>query len=29
MKNFFINMDSDVEFLEFERWLLKIWRWKI
>jgi tetratricopeptide (TPR) repeat protein len=26
MKNFFINMDSDVEFLEFERWLLKIWR---
>ncbi|NPA74173.1 MAG: tetratricopeptide repeat protein [Epsilonproteobacteria bacterium] len=25
MKNFFINMDSKVEFLEFERWLLKLW----
>jgi hypothetical protein len=29
MRNFFINMDSDIEFLEFERWLLKIWKWKI
>jgi hypothetical protein len=26
MKDFFINMDSEVEFLELERWLLKIWR---
>ncbi len=25
MKEFFINMDSKVEFLEFERWLLKLW----
>jgi len=24
MKDFFINMASDVEFLEFERWLLKL-----
>lgn len=24
MKNFFINMTSDVEFLEFERWLVKL-----
>ncbi len=24
MKNFFINMTSDVEFLEFERWLIKL-----
>ena len=24
MKNFFINMASDVEFLEFERWLVKL-----
>jgi hypothetical protein len=23
MKNFFIAMDSEVEFLEFERWLVK------
>lgn len=23
MKEFFIHMDSDVEFVEFERWLLK------
>lgn len=23
MKNFFIKMDSEVEFLEFERWLVK------
>ncbi len=25
MKDFFLNMDSEVEFLEFERWLLKLW----
>ncbi len=25
MKEFFIKMDSKVEFLEFERWLLKLW----
>ncbi len=25
MKEFFINMDSKPEFLEFERWLLKLW----
>lgn len=25
MKEFFIKMDSEVEFNEFERWLLKIW----
>ena len=24
MKKFFINMASDVEFLEFERWLVKL-----
>jgi len=24
MKDFFVKMDSDVEFNEFERWLLKI-----
>ncbi|WP_024955618.1 tetratricopeptide repeat protein [Sulfurospirillum arcachonense] len=23
MKKFFVNMDSEVEFLEFERWLVK------
>jgi len=23
MKKFFVNMDSEVEFLEFERWLAK------
>lgn len=23
MKNFFVNMDSEVEFSEFERWLAK------
>ncbi len=23
MKEFFIHMDTDVEFMEFERWLLK------
>ncbi len=25
MKEFFVKMDSKVEFLEFERWLLKLW----
>jgi tetratricopeptide (TPR) repeat protein len=25
MKRFFITMDSEVEFMEFERWLVKIW----
>jgi len=25
MKDFFIKMDSEVEFNEFERWLLKLW----
>ena len=25
MKDFFVNMDSEVEFLEFERWLVKLW----
>ena len=25
MKDFFVKMDSDVEFNEFERWLAKIW----
>jgi len=25
MKDFFIKMDSEVEFNEFERWLLKSW----
>jgi len=24
MKKFFINMESDIEFLEFERWLVKL-----
>ena len=24
MKKFFVNMESDVEFLEFERWLVKL-----
>ncbi len=24
MKSFFVNMSSDVEFLEFERWLVKL-----
>ena len=23
MKKFFVDMDSDVEFLEFERWLIR------
>lgn len=25
MKDFFLKMDTDVEFNEFERWLLKAW----
>ena len=25
MLNFFISMDSQVEYNEFERWLLKLW----
>lgn len=25
MKEFFVKMDTDVEFNEFERWLLKLW----
>ncbi|MBE0492225.1 MAG: hypothetical protein IBX44_08220 [Sulfurospirillum sp.] len=25
MKEFFIRMDSEVEFMEFERWLVKLW----
>jgi len=25
MKNYFLKMESDVEFNEFERWLLKAW----
>lgn len=25
MKEFFVKMDSEVEFVEFERWLLKGW----
>lgn len=25
MKEFFIKMDSEVEFYEFERWLASIW----
>jgi len=25
MKDFFVKMDSEVEFKEFERWLAKIW----
>ncbi|MEA2098695.1 MAG: hypothetical protein U9P72_01040 [Campylobacterota bacterium] len=25
MKDFFLKMDSEVEFNEFERWLLKSW----
>jgi len=25
MKEFFLKMDSEVEFNEFERWLLKSW----
>lgn len=25
MKDFFVKMDGDIEFKEFERWLLKSW----
>ncbi|MDQ1264250.1 MAG: hypothetical protein QG559_1251 [Campylobacterota bacterium] len=25
MKSFFLKMEDEVEFYEFERWLLKIW----
>lgn len=25
MKEFFLKMDTDIEFNEFERWLLKSW----
>jgi len=25
MKDFFVKMEEDVEFKEFERWLAKIW----
>ena len=25
MKNFFLSMNSEVEFLEFERWMVKLW----
>ena len=25
MKKFCLNMNSEVEFLEFERWLVKLW----
>jgi len=25
MKDYFLKMDTDVEFNEFERWLLKAW----
>ncbi len=25
MKNFFLKMDTEVEYNEFERWLLKAW----
>lgn len=25
MKDFFIKMDNDAEFYQFERWLLKTW----
>ena len=25
MKDFFLKMDTEVEFKEFERWLLKAW----
>ena len=25
MKDFFLKMDTEVEFKEFERWLLKVW----
>jgi hypothetical protein len=25
MKDYFIKMEEEVEFIEFERWLLKLW----
>ncbi len=25
MKEYFVKMDADIEFNEFERWLLKLW----
>ncbi len=25
MKDFFIHMEDEIEYIEFERWLLKIW----
>ncbi len=25
MTDFFVNMDTEIEFTEFERWLLKTW----
>jgi len=25
MKDYFLKMDEDIEFNEFERWLLKLW----
>jgi len=25
MKEFFLKMDDEIEFIEFERWLLKLW----
>ncbi|MDX1295697.1 MAG: tetratricopeptide repeat protein [Sulfurimonadaceae bacterium] len=25
MKEFFVQMEDQVEFIEFERWLLKLW----
>ena len=25
MKRFFVEMDDSIEYIEFERWLLKIW----
>lgn len=25
MKDFFLKMDTDIEYKEFERWLLKTW----
>lgn len=25
MKDFFLKLDSEIEFNEFERWLLKLW----
>jgi hypothetical protein len=25
MKEYFVKMEDDIEFNEFERWLLKLW----